>query len=306
MKDGPALTNDHWVSKGYQANFADDQKRVAIIDLATCKRLPKLRAVRSNFRERGFTTYLEDGERNQFLEDAFASLETTVLDRIRRVSAANCGPDMKVEVAHLFAIHLVRSPAYKAFHDAIADQVREEQVPDIAAEPRLAEKFEAQFGRPPDDGELLDLALQLYDEMDAHPGTVLGSMARQHDLMAERLNRFHMQVIEVDRSLPGLALGDTPIVHGYPGEGRYGYRDRLALLDATFIYGPLTRFVGVCFSSRRQPPAVVSTRWKLDTLNALTIRAAQEEVACHPDDGRAVRQVCDRLDRFDPVRLFGR
>lgn len=299
------LTNDHWVSKAYQANFADAEKRVAIVNLSTCRRLPKTRAIRSNFRERGFTSYLEDGRRNQELEDAFASLESTVLDRIRKVSAANAGPEWKVEVAHLFAIHLVRSPAYAAFHDKIACDVRSRGVPKIAAEPRLAELFEGEVGRPPDDGELLNLTHQQFDKMGAHPSTVLGSMARHHDLMAEKLNQFHMQVVEVDRSLPGFALGDTPIVHGDPATTRYGFRDRLALLDASFIFGPLSRYVGVCFASRSQRAVSVRTRKQLDRLNGLTVRAALSEVACHPDDARAIGQVCHRLDRFDPSFLFG-
>lgn len=123
--------------------------------------------------------------------------------------------------------------------------------------------------------------------------------------MAERLNRFYLQVVEVDPSLPGFALGDTPIVHGHPPTNRYGFRDRLALLDAGFIFGPLSRYVGVCLSARSLPTVSVRTRRKLDTLNGLTIRAALSEVACHPHDARAVRQACQRLDRLDPWFLFG-
>ena len=55
------LTNDHWVSRGYQQNFADAQKRIAILDIASCRIVTTDRPIKSNFRERGFTTYLDAG-----------------------------------------------------------------------------------------------------------------------------------------------------------------------------------------------------------------------------------------------------
>lgn len=302
--DGPKLTNDHWVSQAYQANFGTVEKRLAILDIATGEFLPKTRAIRRNFCEEGFTTYLEDGKRDQRLEDAFAGLETTVLDQIRKVSATNRGPEMKVQVVHLFAIHLVRNPTYKALYDKIAAEVRASEIATIAAEPSLPAAFERDFGRPPNEGELLDLALQQYDALHAHPGTVLGSMVRQHDLMAEKLNSLNMQVVTIDPLLPGFTIGDTPIVHGHPATDRYGFRDRLALMDASFVFGPLTRRVGVCFSSRNLPSVRVKTKRMLNTLNGLTIRAASAEVACHPDEREAARQAWRRLDRLPPSFLF--
>ena len=299
------LTNDHWVSRGYQANFGTPDKRLSILDVQAGEFLPKTRAIRRSFCEVGFTTYLEDGERDERLEKAFAGLETTVLDRIRNVSPSNRGPDVKVQVAQLFAIHLVRHPAYKVLHERIAAQVRTRDVPVIAAKPALPAAFERDFGRPPKDGELLDLAQHVYDALHADPGTVLGSMARQHDLMAEKLNSLHMQVITVDPLLPGFAIGDTPIVHGHPATNRYGFRDHLALMDASFVFGPLTRRVGVCFSGQSLPSVKVRTKRMLNTLNGLTIRAASAEVGCHPDDRGAVRQAWGRLDQLPPSILFG-
>jgi hypothetical protein len=176
----------------------------------------------------------------------------------------------------------------------------------LAADPRLPIVFERQYGRPPHDGELLRITHEQFDDLDAHPGTVLDSMASQHDLMADRLNGLHLQVVEVHPSLPGFAIGDTPIVHGDPPTNRYGFRDHLALMDAHFVFGPLTRRVGVCFSGSSLAPVTVRTRRMLDTLNGLTIRAALSEVACHPDDAKAVRQAGQRLDRHPPSYLFQR
>jgi hypothetical protein len=50
---------------------------------------------------------------------------------------------------------------------------------------------------------------------------------------------------------------------------------------------------------------LVRTRKKLDAINAIFLRAALEEVACHPDDAKAVRQTHSRLDRLPPTILTG-
>lgn len=130
--------------------------------------------------------------------------------------------------------------------------------------------------------------------------TLVQSMVRQHDQMASRLNGLHMQVVELASGIPGFVLGDTPVVHADTQTGRYGFRDRLALGDANLILGPLTRRTAACFTARPLPPAVIPTRKLLDAVNAIFIRAAQEEVACHPEDSRALGQTYSRLDWVPP------
>ena len=97
--------------------------------------------------------------------------------------------------------------------------------------------------------------------------SLVSTMIRQHDAIAEKLNGFHLQVISLaDSSLPGLVVGDTPVVHAALEDGRYGFRDRLALGDATFIIGPLTRTTAACFSARPLRPGLIKD---------------QEEGRCH-------------------------
>src|SRR5207248_476802 len=110
--------------------------------------------------------------------------------------------------------------------------------------------FERTKRRPPNDGELLDLSTRVYDEVVADPMSLVSTMIRQHDAMAEMLNRFHLQVVELGDNLPGFVLADTPIVHAALKLGLYGFRDRLALGDADFIIGPLTRTTAACFTAR--------------------------------------------------------
>ncbi len=303
----PLLTNDHWVSRGYQQNFADAQKRVAILDISTRRIVATDRPIKSNFRERGFTTYLDAGIPNDLLEKAFASVEKSVLHQIRQVSATDRGPVLKAAVANLFAIHLVRSPSFKRLHGLISDEFRNgRDVANLAADPRLPALFEKEFGRPPRHGELLDLVRDQHDALAADPVSLVRTMIHQHDQIAEKLNHFNMQVISVAGDLPGIVLGDTPVVHAHPATHRYGFRDRLALLDATLIIGPLKRTVAACFTVEPLPPVRVRTRRDLDVLNAVFVRSAEAEVACHPNDARRLQQLAGRLDRLAPELLFAR
>lgn len=291
------------MSRGYQQNFASDDKRVAVFDARAGRVVDAGRPIKSNFRDHGFTTFLDAGVPNDLLERAFASVEARVLNEIRTIGSHRRGPQQKADVANLFAIHLVRSPAFKSFYQSIGDRFRQEDVTALATDAELRARFEASEGRPPDEGELLDLTLRVYDEMVADPMSLVTTMIGQHDLMAEMLNGFHLQVVQLAAGLPGFVIGDTPVVHAQLREGRYGFRDGLALGDANFIIGPLTRTTAACFTVRPLTPVLVKTRRMVDTINGIFLRAALAEVACHPDDAKAVRQTHSRLDRLPPSVL---
>lgn len=252
------------------------------------------------FAEIGFTSFVAAGSPVDDLERAFAAIERTVLNQVRSVSAHNRGSDLHGAVANLFAIHLVRSPSYKAFSKRIEAEFRGDGVAEVANNERLPAMFEAQFGRPATCGELQEIALEQYDKFTADPYTLAGSMVCQHNKIAEMLGGFHMQVIEIDPALSGLVIGDMPIVHADVPSGRYGFRDSLALGDASLIIGPLTRRTAACFSVQPLAPVTITTHNALDALNAVFIRAATAEVACHPDDALRLQQVAGRLDRLPP------
>jgi hypothetical protein len=64
--------------------------------------------------------------------------------------------------------------------------------------------------------------------------------------------------------------------------------------------------MAACFSVRPMSPLLVKTRTKVDAINAIFLRAALEEVACHPDDAKAVQKAHSRLDRLPPSLLKDR
>lgn len=152
--------------------------------------------------------FLEAGVPNDLLEKAFVSVERRVLNEIRNVGVDRCGPRQKADVANLFAIHLVRSPAFKDFYRDIGDRFRAVDVPAYRG---YINRFELSEGRTPSEAELLEAALRAYDELATDPMSLVTTMIRQHDAIAEKLNRFHLQVISIaDVSLPGFVVGDTP------------------------------------------------------------------------------------------------
>jgi hypothetical protein len=303
----PSLPNDHWVTRGYQKHFADEkQLRVSVLQAGTGKIIANGRPIRRNFAMPGFTTYFDQDGTNKQLEDAFMRVEGPVLNAIRKISVDNCGPRMKAAVANLFAVHLVRNPTFKVMHALIMEGFRTEDVPQVAANPRLPAMFQEAFGRLPREGELHEIALEQFTKLFENPGASAHTMMRQHDEIAARLNQFHMQLIFIDDDLPGFVLGDVPIVHAHTGSDRYGFRDHLALLDANLIIGPLSRRVAACFTFRPFPPARVVSRVGLDPLNAVFIRAAARELACHPDDASYIQDVFERVDSLPIEHMLGR
>jgi hypothetical protein len=298
------LPQDHWVSRGYQQNFATADKRVAVFSTVVGRVVDPSRPVKSNFRERGFTTFRRAGVPDDLLERAFARIERRVLNEIRRIDGSRQGPQQRADVANLFAVHMVRGPAFKTFHSQITAQFRADDVPAYATNQDLIDRFRRSEGRLPTEQELLDLSLKVYDTIMADPLSLVETMLRQHDLIADKLNGFHLQLVELSPAVPGLVLGDTPVVHAHFETNRYGFRDRLAIGDSDFIIGPLTRRTAACFTAKRLPSVKVTTRKMADTINGVFMRAALAEVACHPDDAKAVRQTHARLDRLPPQRLI--
>lgn len=149
------LPRDHWVSRGYQQNFASQDKRVAVFSVRVGRMVDLARPIKSNFREHGFTTFLEAGVPNDLLERAFSTVESRVLNEIRTIGPARRGAQQKADVANLFAVHLVRSPSFKSFYHHIGQQFRSDDVPSFASNRELIERFKASKRRPPVDGELL-------------------------------------------------------------------------------------------------------------------------------------------------------
>ena len=303
----PPGARHHLVSRGYQQNFASEDKRVALVSTDTGEVIDPQRAIKHNFAIAGFNDVeLPEGGHDSSLEAGFAQIERPVLDQIRRLKASAIGSEQRGAVVKLFAMHLVRSQTFRRMHYSIVDQLRAEETPSYETDPEALKIFERQYGRTPAPGELEALAIHALDEMVAGNRAVAESTARQFDRISRKLDGLHMQFLWIgEERLPGFILGDAPVVHASVAEGRYGFRDKLALGDADLIIGPLTRRTAACFTASRLPAKQVTTKALVKTINCEFWRAAEREVACHPDDVPATRRLHTNLDRFSIDRFRG-
>lgn len=284
----------HLVSAGYQRNFGTADRRLDIIDPANGDVIEAGRAIRRNWRREHWHSVIDPstGEVDTSLEDTFSKIETRVLDTIRHVRIGQMTPDKAGAVINLFAVHIARSEMLRPWSDELSDRELPNIIRELAASPRAVARFEAQHGRKPFAGELEAIAQQISDQRSASGEWRRDTIARNHDGVVERLQALHTQIIEIDDGLPGLVLGDVPVIHANLSEGRFGYRDRLAIGDADLIMAPLTRRVLICFSATPDQHVRVTTKRKLNDVINLLIRASVREIGCHPEDRLNLQRVC--------------
>ena len=300
--------NDHLVSRGYQNNFADVYRRVMVFDVATGA--SGLVPTRRNFSEPNFNTYIDsNGHTIRELERDWMQIEGTVLDRIRRITPTSRASSEAEDVVALFAIHLVRSQAFRAAHLRIAADYRDNGLLELANHPLAIRAFRNEYGRDPKPGDLTAIAKSLWEGNATSNRSFADSMRTQYNGISQMLSRFKIQVITIDPRCGGLVIGDVPVVHANTKTDQYGFRDQLAIGDADVIIGPLSRYTAVALSvghlsigNRLVRGYVahthVSTKRLLNQINAIFWRAATQVVACHPEDARDVDHLRRNLDRI--------
>ncbi|MFI5710980.1 DUF4238 domain-containing protein [Kribbella sp. NPDC051620] len=296
----------HLVSKAYQWNFATEDRRVAVIDARTGKIIDRRRAVKHNFARAGYSAVVDrDGVADSRLEREFSKIETPILHQIRQVTAGGRGREQRAAVINLFALHLVRSEAFEAKHGRIVEDLRREWLPDLASNQELREQYAAELGVDSTDEDIIELGERILTENVRSNRMHVDGMVRMHNKIADQLAKFHVQVITSERLGMGFALGDIPVVHANTKQGRYGFRDDLAIGDADLIIGPLTRTTAAALTVRPVDSAKLAVKKRMQEINAVFARAALNEVACHPDDVADVRRVCEQQDRFSTKWLAG-
>ena len=289
--------NDHIVSKGWQKSFANDTHQVAVVDTATCQVVQRDRPIKNNFAERGFMTQIgPNGEALRNADRVFQKIERRVLNKVREIAVDHYVTDEHRDaVVQLFTIHLVRSQAFRDSQFSLLDRVEPEFVRDYPRSPEVLEKYQRHFGRLPFPGEVEAIVMQWFATQRAG-GVVFDSIKHSIDTIDRVLRKWHLQVVQSPTSLPGFILGDVPVIHASLQARKFGFRDGLAVGDADVIMAPIGRRVMVCFAPHEKRPTTLTTKQSVRTLNALTIRVARQEVACHPDDGADVQRACRSIN----------
>lgn len=286
--------NHHLVSAGYQRNFGDDEHFLTIIAARDGQLLRRRQAIKSNWTAANWNSVVDPskGRADTRLEAEFARIESTALHTVRNVRIGRLDDQGRGAIIELFAMHLARSEPFRTWEREIAADFLPKRIQGLGEKSHLVESFTRQSGRLPRPGEIEAAARQLTDEKDTTNEWRVESTANHYNAAAEKLSTFAIQIVEVDDRLPGLPIGDVPIVHAHLGRHLFGYRDRLAIGDADLICGPLTRRVLVCLTAVQQPHATIRTKAKLNQVVSLFARAAVREIACHPEDALHVQRVC--------------
>lgn len=303
----PTGAEHHRVSRGWQQNFTLlPDKRITVLNARSGAVIEVGRPIRKNWATPGFSSFIDvDGNVDDRLELEWGKIEGKVLRTIRTIRDSQVDATQHAAVMNLLAIHLVRSEAFEMVHNRIARVAAEDVGRDLDRDAEAIERFTREFGRPPDPGELLSLARATTEREVNARRSLIESQVRNHNTIGEMLAKFHVQVVVVPESLPGLAIGDIPAVHGNTKTGKFGFRDHVAIGDSDLIMAPISRRVAVFLSATRRPHTTLTMKWQAQSINALTIRAALAEVACHPGDALELGRVVRDPHRFSAAKLLG-
>lgn len=240
-----------------------------------------------------------DGSASRDSDDVFKKIERRVLELIRGIAPGKCSDAARSAVVGLCTVHLLRSRDFRDAQLQLLNTLEPDAIDYYGQLPEVHRRYVAQYGKPPPPGVIEEIVSHWVSGQ--RDGAVFfDSTEERLETVDGLLRRWPLQIVAVDPSLPGLALGDNPVVHADLHTGRFGFRDGLAVGDATLIMAPLSRRIAVFFHRERTPPVYIRTHVALDRVNALTVRAARAEVACHPEDARRVRRVCADVRRHLP------
>jgi len=277
---------EHLVSRGYQANFAQDG-RVSVLDSRTGELLDSLRPITSNWWARDFTTERgPDGSLDDSLDREFRNSERVALNQIRDIRPPVATKSQRRALDRIAAIHLVRSHSFVSRHGEVVENWLPRAVNEVASDPRLGAIYQDLIGRNPVAGELHSL-VRAYVRSAQERGDFAspGAMRRMAARIAEVLRRYHVQLVSAYAGqVPGFILPDCPVAHARPGDGRYGFAGGLAVGAADLIIVPVERRLVVFYTAHPLAHVALRTKRAIRTINAVLCRNARAEVACHPDD----------------------
>ena len=187
----------HLVSAGYQRNFGTPDRRLDIVDARTGEVIQERRGIRNTWRRERWHSVIDPftGAVDTALEDVFSKIESNALEAIRHVRIGQLTPDQAGAVINLFAIHLARSEMLRPWSDELSERELPGIIQELSSSPRAVARFEREYGRLPEAGELEEIAQQI-----SHQRTISGewrrdTIAHNHDGVVERLQALHIQII---------------------------------------------------------------------------------------------------------------
>lgn len=267
----------HLVSAGLQRNFGAGDF-IQLVSKTTD--FDSVVHVRTAFWEKDYNSLRTGAGVNVELESEWTRIEDWALPLVRSASATNHTPTIDLAIKALMMTHWTRSYAMREVGDRIFKYAMEEHRVGLDDDPKLLRAFENQFGRPPQPGEMVAHFDTNADDLKTSNRLDVQRMVRHYNKGMKYLDPLHVQLITPATRRIGLILSDNPVV-----TQKYlamGVHHRVALLDATAFFMPLTRWLAMTLTTKPQPDVEVSPIGAQE-LNRGTWRNALRFIACHPD-----------------------
>ena len=244
----------HFVHKSYLRGFANPGRFVVEYTLAPAGR--STRAIRSVFAETDMMTIeWEDGERVDELEAQWADIESKCGEPLKRIrgSKALDHRDDSVALAMTAALHWARGSQFRTASAELADRAVEHRYCGVLDRlDELEEKFEDEFERAPEPGEVAVIAMERLDEMRYSNFLTVTSMAQSFNKFVDWVSDKQVELSIAPDHGTGFSTSDSPLIIADKDTDRVGLGEGLALGDSSLILMPVSRRLACAFTYERQ------------------------------------------------------
>lgn len=274
-----ARKHHHVVSEGYQRFFANPAG-IRLLDKQT--RTARVVGTKSAFARKHFSSYIRDGVWSDELEDEWSSRENFAIPHARRLIAGARDVEARDALKILAAIHYVRSYAFEIILNRILAEQIVEAPSRIAEDRTVIHAFVNDYGREPKAGEIEQVVLERWSEMNDGRRLLVSEMAEGFNKVMTILDPLKVQLIwPRKRNHSQFVFGDTPLVH-YADDGRLSALGGLALGDANKVYFPVGPLLGALFTVKPFADGAIEGD-VVQGLNRKTWTAAARFVGAHPE-----------------------
>lgn len=270
----------HLVSRGYQAAWSDDGRRIVLVTKATSE--AKVVGLKSAFVARHLLTFRTAAGASDALEVEFGKVESRCIPQLQRFIQGARDEAAERAVRAITALHWARGLSTIETQRRIASETREEWVARVENDDGLRRAFVADRGRLPVPGEMEQLLEEQFDLWDRWNGFFVERVQVHYNTALSHLQTLGSQRFECARpSRAEFVFADSPVVvtDGLRGTARRP----VGLYEATSIWFPLSPSVGVALTrvphapaEVRLPPIGVQER------NLLSWRFAAERLGARP------------------------
>jgi Protein of unknown function (DUF4238) len=273
------LRRPHVVPAGYQRNFAEGE-RIRMIDKTTLQE--RVVGVRDNFVASHFLRVFINGEPTDEAEDSFAQIEASILPLIKTLTPFESRPPdaadaLKASMAMLWS----RSFAHQIVSERVHLQAVHEMRQFAAQDALRIQAFERERGRKPEPGDMEAVVDEVAAKLKRDRLHDVNAIHHHHNNAVEKFDPLYVSLYRPIRGCE-FVTSDNPVLLARSFElVQVGAQNGLALGDASFIFLPISRFVGACLTLKDEGDLELD-RLVMIRINQAMWRNAVARVACHP------------------------